>query len=296
MSYTAWIILTAALVGLSCGIIGVFLILRKTAMMADAISHTVLLGIVLAFIVTGEVGGTPMLIGGILAGIVTAFLVQWLHSLDVQHDASIGIVFTTLFAIGVILIATSTGNAHLDVQHALMGEITFIPFHTITLPWIGEIPQATALLIFVLLVVLFFIVAFYKEWKITSFDPALAASLGIPVLLMHYLFMGLVSVTTVASFDAVGAIMVVAMLITPAASSYLWTDKLVVMLVLSGAFGVLSAVIGYYVAAWIDTSISGSMAFATGIIFLISFLFSPKHGIIAKRLKPFFIGAYRSCR
>src|SRR5690625_2032086 len=139
MSYTAWIILTAALVGLSCGIIGVFLILRKTAMMAEAISHTVLLGIVLAFIVTGEVGGTPMLIGGILAGIVTAFLVQWLHSLDVQHDASIGIVFTTLFAIGVILIATSTGNAHLDVQHALMGEITFIPFHTITLPWIGEI-------------------------------------------------------------------------------------------------------------------------------------------------------------
>ncbi len=286
MSYTAWIILTAALVGLSCGIIGVFLILRKTAMMADAISHTVLLGIVLAFIVTREVGGTPMLIGGILAGIVTAFLVQWLHSLDVQHDASIGIVFTTLFAIGVILIATSIGNAHLDVQHALMGEITFIPFHTITVPWIGEIPQATALLILVLLVVLFFIVTFYKEWKITSFDPALAASLGIPVLFMHYLFMGLVSVTTVASFDAVGAIMVVAMLITPAASSYLWTDKLVVMLVLSGAFGVLSAVIGYYVAAWIDTSISGSMAFATGIIFLISFLFSPKHGIIAKRLKP----------
>ena len=227
-----------------------------------------------------------MPVGGILAGILPAFLVQWLYSLQVQHDASIGIVFTTLFAIGVILIATSVGNAHLDVQHALMGEITFIPFHTITVPWIGEIPQATALLILVLLVVLFFIVTFYKEWKITSFDPALAASLGIPVLFMHYLFMGLVSVTTVASFDAVGAIMVVAMLITPAASSYLWTDKLVVMLVLSGAFGVLSAVIGYYVAAWIDTSISGSMAFATGIIFLISFLFSPKHGIIAKRLKP----------
>src|SRR5690625_2748242 len=296
MSYTAWIILTASLVGLSCGIIGVFLILRKQAMMADAISHTVLLGIVLAYLVTKEVSGPSMLIGGILAGLLTAFLVQWLHSLDVQHDASMGIVFTTLFAIGVILISTSVGNVHLDVQHALMGEITFIPFHTITLPFIGTIPQATALLLVVFVVVLFFITVFYKEWKITSFDPALAASLGIPVLFMHYLFMGLVSVTTVASFDAVGAIMVVAMLITPAASAYLWTDKLVVMLVLSGAFGVLSAVIGYYVAAWIDTSISGSMAFATGIIFLISFLFSPKHGIIAKRLKPFFIGAYRSCR
>nr|WP_289039249.1 metal ABC transporter permease [uncultured Allobacillus sp.] len=286
MTYTAWIIVTAALVGLSCGLVGVFLILRKTAMMADAISHTVLLGIVIAFLVTREVSGSAMLVGGILAGLVTAFLVQWLHSLRVQHDASMGIVFTTLFAIGVILISTSVGNAHLDVQHALMGEITFIPFHTITLPVIGQIPQATALLMIVFLVVLFFIIAFYKEWKITSFDPALAASLGIPVMVMHYLFMSLVSVTTVASFDSVGAIMVVAMLITPAASAYLWTDKLAVMLVLSGFFGVISAVAGFYVAAWIDTSISGSMAFATGIVFLVSFIGSPKHGLLSKYIRP----------
>lgn len=286
MSYTFWILLTASLVGLSCGIIGVFLILRKTAMMADAISHTVLLGIVLAYIVTKEVSGMAMLVGGILAGIATAFLVQSLHSLQVQHDAAMGIVFTTLFAIGVILISTSVGNAHLDVQHALMGEITFIPFHTITLPLIGDIPQATALLLFVLVVVIVSIIAFYKEWKLTSFDPALAASLGIPVLFMHYLFMGLVSVTTVASFDAVGAIMVVAMLITPAASAYLWTDKLIIMIILSGGFGVVSSIVGYYVAAWIDTSISGSMAFTTGVVFLISFIFSPKHGLIAKCLKP----------
>lgn len=286
MTYTAWIILTAALVGLSCGIVGVFLILRKTAMMADAISHTVLLGIVVAFIITREVSGPAMLIGGILAGLLTAFFVQWLHTLNVQHDASMGIVFTTLFAIGVILIATSVGNAHLDVQHALMGEITFIPFHTITIPIIGEIPEATGLLLLVLVVVLFFIIAFYKEWKITSFDPALAASLGIPVLFMHYVFMGLVSITTVASFDAVGAIMVVAMLITPAAAAYLWTDKLLIMLVLSGTFGVVSSIVGYYIAAWIDTSISGSMAFATGLVFMVSFFFSPKHGLVSQYIRP----------
>ena len=286
MTYTAWILLTAALVGLSCGLIGVFLILRKTAMMADAISHTVLLGIVLAFLVTKEVSGPAMLLGGILAGLITALLVQWLQSLKVQHDASMGIVFTTLFAIGGILIATSAGNAHLDVQHALMGEITFIPFHTITLPLAGDIPMATALLMIVLFVVLFFIAAFYKEWKITTFDPALAASIGIPVAAMHYLFMGLVSVTTVASFDAVGAIMVVAMLIAPAASAYLWTDKLSVMLILSGMFGVSAAFTGYVIAAWLDTSISGSMAFATGIFFTVSFIFSPKHGVIAKAVKP----------
>src|SRR5699024_9154804 len=126
---------------------------------------------------------------------------------------------------------------------------------------------------------------FYKEWKITSFDPQLAASLGIPVVLMHYLFMSLVSVTTVASFDAVGAIMVVAMLITPAAAAYLWTDKLVVMLLLSSSFGILSAIIGYYIAQWMDTSISGSMAFATGIVFVISFIFAPKHGILQKYIQ-----------
>lgn len=285
MSYTAWIILTASLVGIICGLVGVFLILRKTAMMADAISHTVLLGIVLTFLITGEVSGPAMLIGGICAGVLTAFLVQVLDQLDVQRDAAIGIVFTTLFAIGVILISTSTGNVHLDVQHALMGEITFIPWNTMTVPFFGKVPKATALLFAVLIVALVVLLAFYKEWKITTFDPALAASLGIPVVFMHYLFIGLVSITTVASFDAVGAIMVVAMLITPAASSYLWTDRLSVMMILSPLFGILSAFLGYVIAAGIDTSISGSMAFATGIIFLISFFFAPKHGLFFKKMK-----------
>lgn len=286
MTYTGWILLTASLVGITCGLIGAFLILRKMAMMSDAISHTVLLGIVVAFLITRELSGPRMLIGAMIAGLLTAFLVQWLHSLDIELHASMGIVFTTLFAIGVILIATSVGNAHLDVQHALMGEITFVPFHTMTLPVIGKAPVTTVTLAFVALVVIVFIVAFYKEWKITSFDPALAASLGIPVMLMHYVFMSLVSLTTVAAFDAVGAIMVVAMLITPAAAAYLWTDKLSVMLVLSGAFGVVSAIAGYGIAAWIDTSISGSMAFATGLVFLVSFLFSPKHGLISKYIRP----------
>lgn len=285
MSYTAWILVTASLVGISCGLVGVFLILRKMAMMADAISHTVLLGIVVAFLITQSLHGVHMLIGAALAGLLTTFLVQWFHSKGVEQDASIGVVFTTLFALGVILIATKVGNAHLDVKHALMGEIAFIPWNTVNIPLFGDIPYATLTLIVVLCIVLVGILTFYKEWKITSFDPALAASMGIPVLLMHYVFMTLVSMTTVASFDAVGAIMVVAMLVTPAASAYLWTDRLSMMLVISASFGVISAIGGYYLAVWINTSISGSMAFATGIVFLISFLFSPKHGMIAKRKK-----------
>jgi len=286
MSYTAWILLTASLVGLSCGLIGVFLILRRMAMMADAISHTVLLGIVTAYLVTRELSGIHMLIGAVLAGLLTAVLVQWFHARGVQQEAAIGVVFTSLFALGVILIATKVGNAHLDIQHALMGEITFVPWNVIELPWVGEFPEATFILLVVLAVVLLVLLSFYKEWKITSFDPGLAASIGIPVVFMHYLFMSLVSVTTVAAFDAVGAIMVVAMLITPAASAYLWTDRLSIMLVLSSSFGVISAIVGYMIAVWLDTSISGSMAFATGLVFLFSFLCSPKHGMLSRYIRP----------
>lgn len=283
MSYTGWILLTASLVGVSCGLVGVLLILRRMAMMADAISHTVLLGIVVAYLVTQQLSGIHMLIGAVIAGLVTSLLVQWFHQVGVQQEASIGIVFTTLFAIGVILIATKVGNAHLDVQHALMGEITFIPWEKVQLPFMGEVPEAVVILTLVTIVVLLVIVGFYKEWKITSFDPVFAASIGIPVTLFHYIFMSLVSLSSVAAFDAVGAIMVIAMLITPAAASYLWTDKLIIMLVLSSSFGVASAISGYFVAVWLDTSISGSMAFMTGIVFAISFLFAPRHGIIAKR-------------
>ncbi|AIC96363.1 Manganese transport system membrane protein mntD [Shouchella lehensis G1] len=285
ISYEGWILITGALVGMTCGIVGAYLILRRMAMMADAISHTVLLGIVLAFLVTQRLDGIHMLIGAALAGLLTTFLVQWFHSKGVQHDASIGVVFTSLFAIGVILISTSVGNVHLDVQHTLMGEIAFIPFNTTNLFGL-EIPVATLMLVVVFVIVLGFILLLYKEWKLLAFDAGLALSLGLPVLFLHYLFMGLVSITTVASFDAVGAIMVVAMLVTPAASAYLWTERLSVMIMLSASFGALSAISGYYVAYWIDSSISGSMAMMTGVVFLLSFLFSPTHGLVAKWIRP----------
>jgi len=286
VSYTLWILVTASLVGITCGVIGVFLILRKLAMMADAISHTVLLGIVVAYLLTHSLSGIHMLIGAAVAGVFTTYLVQWFHSRGVGQEASIGVVFTTLFALGVVLIATKVGNAHLDVKHALMGEIAFIPWNTVEVPFLGDIPLATLILLLVLLIVVAVICAFYKEWKLTTFDPLLAASIGIPVLAMHYLFMTLLSLTTVAAFDAVGAIMVVALLITPAASANLWTDKLSVMLILSAFFGVLSAVVGYYFAVWIDTSISGSMALATGLVFCISYLFSPRHGLLSHWIRP----------
>ena len=285
MSYDGWILLTAALVGLSCGLVGTLLILRRMAMMADAISHTVLIGIVAAYLLTRQLSGPHMLIGAMAAGLLTALLVEWFHDRGVRQEASIGVVFTTLFAIGVALIATRVGNVHLDVQHALMGEILFIPWERIELPLLGSVPEATFLLAVVSLAVLVLILLFYKEWKITTFDPALAASLGFPVALMHYILMAMTSMTAVAAFDAVGAILALAMLITPAAAAYLWTERLSVMMALACAFGVLSAFPGYYVAYLLDTSVSGTMAFTTGVIFLVSILLSPRHGIIAKRWK-----------
>jgi manganese/zinc/iron transport system permease protein len=283
MSYELWILLTGSLVGLSCGIVGCFLILRKMSMLADAISHTVLLGIVLAFLVSQSLNGFYMLIGAGVAGLITAFLVQLLSSSGIQEDASIGVVFTSFFALGVILISLYAGNVHLDVEHALMGEIAFVPWNTMVVPLIGEIPKSVVMLGLILLLDLAIIFLLFKEFKVTSFDPSMAVALGIPVLLIHYILMAMVSVTTVSAFDSVGAILVVAMLIAPGATAYLLTDDMKRMLLLSGSIGVFDAIFGYYGAKFFDVSISGSMAVAAGIIFLITWLFSPRYGLVTKR-------------
>ncbi|NRG45061.1 metal ABC transporter permease [Bacillus sp. CRN 9] len=284
MSYEAWILIIGSMAGITCGVVGCFLILRKLSMLADAISHTVLLGIVLAFLISQSMNGLYMLIGAAAVGLLTAVFVQLLHSSGIQEDASIGVVFTFLFAIGVILITIFADNVHLDVDHALMGEIAFVPFDLVQIGFLPPLPKAFLMLASVLIINLVIIGLFYKEFKITSFDPQMAAAIGIPVLLIHYLLMGMVSITTVASFDSVGAILVVAMLIAPGASAYLLTNKLSVMLLLSAVFGVIAAVVGYYAASYIDASISGCMAMMNGIIFLLVFLFSPSKGILSKRL------------
>lgn len=284
MSYEAWILIIGSMAGITCGVVGCFLILRKLSMLADAISHTVLLGIVLAFLISQSMNGLYMLIGAAAVGLLTAVFVQLLHSSGIQEDASIGVVFTFLFAIGVILITIFADNVHLDVDHALMGEIAFVPFDLVQIGFLPPLPKAFLMLASVLIINIVIIVLFYKEFKITSFDPQMAAAIGIPVLLIHYLLMGMVSITTVASFDSVGAILVVAMLIAPGASAYLLTNKLSVMLLISAVFGVIAAVVGYYAASYIDASISGCMAMMNGIIFLLVFLFSPSKGILSKWL------------
>lgn len=276
-----WVVLTGLLVGVTCGIAGVFLILRKMSMIADAISHTVLFGIVMAYIITQSLNGFWMLIGAAVAGILTAYLVQLLHSSGIQEDAAIGVVFTSLFAAGVLLITLFASNVHLDVEHVLMGEIAFVPWDRWTVLGLA-MPKAVWMLLLVLVINIVFLLLFFKEMKLATFDPVYAGTIGIPVVFLHYGFMTSISFTTVAAFDSVGAILVVAMLIGPAATSYLISKTIKQMFIYSMLFGAGASVIGYYLAKLWDTSIAGMMATTVGLLFITT-LISQK--IIERRRK-----------
>ncbi len=264
-----WVIITGLLVGITCGMAGVFLILRKMSMIADAISHTVLFGIVMAFIITQTLNGFWMLLGAAVAGILTAYLVQLLHSSGIQQDAAIGVVFTTLFAAGVLLITLFASHVHLDVEHILMGEIAFVPWDKWTFFAI-TMPKAVWILLLVLFINIGFLLLFFKEMKLATFDSVYAASIGVPILFLHYGFMTSVSFTTVAAFDSVGAILVVAMLIGPTATANLISKSIKQMFLFSMLYGGAAAIIGYYLAKFWDTSIAGMMATAVGLLFIMT--------------------------
>ena len=201
-----------------------------------------------------------------------------------QSDAAMGVTFTWLFAIGIILVTKFTGQVDLDVDCVLYGEILTAPFFTLDIGSVNLGPRAVWLVGFTLLVNLCFIVLGYKQLKVCAFDPGLAASMGINVALWHYLLMGFVSLTTVASFESVGAILVVAMMIVPPNTAYLLTDRLSHMLMLSVLFGVLSSVGGYWLASAVDGSIAGAMAVVSGGMFVVVALFSPRHGVVFRAM------------
>ncbi|WP_454193756.1 metal ABC transporter permease [Paenibacillus sp. Marseille-Q7038] len=278
-----WIILTAILVSSACALLGTFLVLRKMAMVGDAISHAVLPGIAIAFLISGR-ESLWILVGATALGLIAVFLIQSLQSSGLSSDASIGIVFTSLFAVGVILISLNAQNIDLDLDHVLFGEIAYVQWDQLTVSGVDVGPRAVWMLGITLVVILVLLTLFYKQFKLCSFDPALAAASGIPVALFHYLLMGMVSMTSVASFDSVGAILVVGMLIVPAATAYLLTDRLGVMLILSVLIGAASSVAGYYTAFLLDASIAGCMVASAGGFFVLAFLFSPLHGVLVRRI------------
>lgn len=280
-----WILLTGSLVAACCGVVGVFLVLRKMAMIGDAISHSVMPGIVIAFLISGSRDSFMMMIAALLFGLITTFLIQMFQRSGIQADASIGIVFTALFAIGVVLVSLFARQVHLDQDAILYGEIAFVHWNTLVVGGVDIGPQAIWLLGLTLVVIAVVIGVFYKQFKLCSFDPALAAALGIPVAFFHYLLMGLVSMATVSSFESVGAILVVGMLIVPASTAYLLTDRLGMMIVLSVAAGIANTCLGYAAAIVLDASIAGCMVCAAGILFLLALLFSPAHGVVMRKLR-----------
>ena len=274
--------LIAAVVAAACALLGVFLVLRRMAMMSDAISHTVLLGIVVAFFITGSITSPLLLIGAALMGVITVSLVELINRTRlVREDAAIGLVFPAIFSIAVIMISRFAGDVHLDTDAVLLGELAFAPFNRLNIFGL-DIPEALVTTSVILLMNIFFIVLFYKELKLATFDTALAAALGFLPGVIHYALMALVSLTAVGAFDAVGSVLVVAFMIAPPAAAYLLTNRLSRMLFYSALIGIFSAISGYWLAHALDASIAGSMATMTGISFLAAYLFAPERGLIAQ--------------
>ncbi len=274
--------LIAAVVAAACALPGVFLVLRRMALMSDAISHAILLGIVIAFFVTEDLASPFLVLAAAATGVLTVALVEALSRTGlVKEDAAIGLVFPVLFSIGVILISRYAGNVHLDTDAVLLGELAFAPFDRFEIFGSDIGPLSLYVMGGILLANLLFIVLFFKELKLATFDAGLAAALGFSPVLIHYGLMTLVSVTAVGAFNAVGSILVVALMVAPPAAAYLLTNNLSRMILFSVLIGVASAIGGYWAAHLLDASIAGSMATTAGILFALTFLLAPERGIAA---------------
>jgi manganese/zinc/iron transport system permease protein len=286
VSPTLAILLVGSTVAASCAVLGCFLVLRKMALLGDAISHAVLPGIVLAFLATGSRSPLPMLLGAGALGLVTVFAVEaFTRTRRLAEDASIGVVFPALFSLGVILISRYAGQVDLDLDCVLYGEIAYAPWDVWTVGGRSLGPRALWINGALLLADFAFVALFWKELKLSTFDAGLAAALGFSPVLLHYLLMGAVSVTVVGAFESVGAILVVALLVVPPATAYLVTDRLGAMLASAAGAGVAAAIGGYALARALDASIAGSMAAVAGALFLLAFLVAPAHGLLPRILR-----------
>lgn len=320
LAMDTWIVVVGGLCAVACALPGCFLVLRQMSMMGDAISHAVLPGLAggfLMMIAVSDAGWVAefspaladwlqaadprhplvMFVGAALVGILTAVFTQWINGFGrVDRGAAMGIVFTTLFAVGLLLITQADKYmVDLDADCVLYGAIETTPLDTLRVGlfgWSFDAPRAAVVLGIVLMINLVVILALYKELRLSAFDPELATTLGINANVMHYLLMTMVAITAVAAFEAVGSIIVIAMLIVPAATAYLLTDRLGVMLLLSVVIGAIAAPMGHLGAITLppmigfrDTNTAGMMAGALGLLFALAWLFSPTHGLVPRKLR-----------
>ena len=277
ISYESLFVLIAT--ATACALLSPFLVLRKLSMVSDAISHSVLLGIVLAFFIVKDVGSPLLIAGAALFGVITVFAVEFLSGTGlVKNDDAVGIVFPMFFALAVVLITKFARNVHLDTDIVLMGEVIIAPLNRTE--FLGmDLPKAFVQMGILFIVNLLFIIIFFKELKITTFDKGFAKLAGFSSVALFYALMTLSSLTAVTAFDAVGAILVVSFLITPGAAAYLISKDLKVMIAISVGYAVINSVLGYVLSLLMNVSMSGMTAAVAGVTFLITFLFN-KEGLI----------------
>lgn len=296
-SIDSWIIIIGILAAVSCALLGNFLVLRRMSMMGDAISHAVLPGLAIAYLVTHSRTSIVMFVGAAVAGLMTVLLTEWIcRRGKVDRGAAMGIVFTTFFSLGLLLIVQAADHVDLDPGCVLYGSIELAPLDVAwridALGFSFALPRAVFVLSPVLLLNTIFILLFFKELRLASFDPELARTQGLPVSVLHYGLMALVAVTTVATFEAVGSILVIAMLVVPPSVAFLLTRRLISMVFISLLIAAASAALGHILALlvpnWLgyeSTSTSGMIAVAGGAILVIALIFSPTDGLLVMHLK-----------
>lgn len=276
MSPNLQIQIIAILVSVASSLVGCFLVLRKMSMITDAITHTILLGIVVGFFITHDLNSPFLVLGAGLTGVLTVYLTEMLKNTNlVSEDSSIGIVFPLLFSIAIILISTKARSVHLDVSCVMLGELAFAPFDSLIIGGINYGAKSIYVMSVVTILNLIFITLFYKELKISTFDPQLSFILGISPVIIHYGLMTMVSITAVSAFQSAGSILVIAFMIGPPSIAYMITDNLKKMIILSSLIGSIASLIGYEFAKILDVSIAGMIATVIGVFFAIAFLISP---------------------
>lgn len=282
MSSALAIMLTAGLTATACGLLGPFLVVRRTVLMADAVSHAVLPGIVLTYVLFNTRAPLPVIIGAAVFAVLCVLGVEALRSSGlVKGDAAIALIFPALFSLGVLGINRYASDIHLDLDSTIYGEIAFVPFRTVHV--LGtEVPQAMLVIGTIALLNAVLITVFWKPVKVSTFDPGFARTVGVRPQLISRLLLVQVAVTAVTAFEAVGAILVITLLIVPAAAAYLLTDRIWIMIALTVAIGWTSAIAGYQSAAALDASIAGAMGVVATAFFILAFTASPRYGLAAR--------------
>lgn len=254
---------------LACSIPGVFIVLRGSSMITDALSHSVLLGIVLAFFITQDLYSPFLFAGAVLFGLVTVYAIQFITKWGgIQEDMAVGLIFPLFFSIAVLLITRFASNTHLDLDLVLMGDVVLAPLHRVTILSFS-LPRALLQMGVIAIVNFIFLFVLYKELKVTTFDAEFATLAGISAAVVQFLLMTILSVTTVAAFDVVGAILVISFLVTPATTAHLVAKKLSHMVLWTMFFGLLMSVVGYAMALILDVSMSGMCAVVAGVILFV---------------------------